>query len=98
MTSPIRKAAENDDDFVEAFLLENPGLLAERPHLYRVLPPPLRVHRENLAAHMAPMIRALRAHAWALAARADGGLAAGRAAAGLQTRVQAAAVALLRTH
>ncbi|MBV9654850.1 MAG: hypothetical protein JOZ42_09850 [Acetobacteraceae bacterium] len=98
MTSPIRKPAETDDDFVEAFLSANPGWLAERPHLYRVLTPPLRVHGEHLADHMAAMIRAERVHAAAMAARADGVLAAGRAAAGLQTRVQAAAVALLRTH
>jgi uncharacterized protein YigA (DUF484 family) len=97
MTSAIRKPDEADGAFVEAFLRANPGWLAERPHLYRVLTPPLRVHGEHLADHMAAMIRAERAHATAMAARADGVLAAGRAAAGLQTRVQVAAIALLRT-
>lgn len=98
MTSLSRKAAEAEDDRVEAFLRANPGWLAERPHLYRVLMPPQRVHGEHLADHMVAMIRAERTHAAAMAARADGVLAAGRAAAGLQTRVQTAVVALLRSH
>lgn len=97
MTSPSRKALAEEDGRIEAFLRANPAWLAERPHLYRVLTPPQRVHGEHLADHMAAMVRAERSHAAAMAARADGVLAAGRAAAGLQTRVHAAVIALLRS-
>ena len=38
---------------VAAFLRANPGWLAEHPELYQVLAPPLRVHGEGLADHMA---------------------------------------------
>ena len=58
--------------------------------LYHVLAPPARVHGEGLADHMAAMLRAQRE-------RADGVLAAGRAAAGLAARVQEAVLALLRS-
>jgi uncharacterized protein YigA (DUF484 family) len=81
---------------VAAFLRANPGWLAENPELYRVLAPPVRVHGDILADHMAAMIRAARADAAAMAERADGVLAAGRAAAGLACRVQEAVVALMR--
>ena len=46
---------------------------------------------------MAAMVRAERAHAAAMAERADNVLAAGRAAAGLAARVQEAVLALLRS-
>ena len=45
---------------------------------------------------MAAMVQAERAHAAAMEERADGVLAAGRAAAGMATRVQEAVLALLR--
>lgn len=76
---------------VAAFLRANPGWLAEHPELYQVLAPPLRVHGEGLADHMAAMLRAERE-------RADFVLAAGRAAAGLAARVQDAVLALLRSR
>ena len=82
---------------VEAFLRANPSWLADNPDLYRVLVPPTRVHGEHLADHMAAMVRAERAHAAAMAERADDVLAAGRAAAGLTGRVQEAVLALLRS-
>lgn len=94
-----RAAVTLDDDLAEEvadFLRANPTFLAERPELYRVLTPPQRIHGEPLADHMAAMIRVERAHAAAMASRADGVLAAGRAAAGLAGRVQEAVVALLR--
>jgi hypothetical protein len=53
------------------------------------------VHGERFADHMAAMLRAERAHAAAMAERADGVLAAGRAAAGLASRVQEAVLALI---
>jgi len=81
---------------VVAFLRGNPGWLAAHPELYRVLTPPSRVHGEHLADHMAAMVRAERLHAAAMAERADGVLAAGRAAAGLAGRVHEAVLALLR--
>ncbi len=87
-----------DPALVEAFLRARPSWLAETPELYRVLAPPSRVHGEPLADHMAAMVRAERSHAAAMAARADGVLAAGRAAAGLALRVQQAVLALIHTR
>ncbi len=81
-----------------AFLRARPRFLAERPELYRVLAPPRRVHGEAIADHMAAMIHAGREHAAAMAARADGVLAAGRAAAGIAGRVQEAVLTLIATH
>jgi uncharacterized protein YigA (DUF484 family) len=81
---------------VVAFLRGHPQFLAEHPELYRVLAPPLRVHGDALADHMAAILRAERAHSAAMAERADGVLAAGRAAAGLAGRVHDAVVALIR--
>jgi uncharacterized protein YigA (DUF484 family) len=93
-----RKPAGLQADGVAAFLRANPGWLAENTELYRVLAPPHRVHGEVLADHMAAMLAAERAHAQDMSARADGVLAAGRAAAGLADRVQEAVVALMRAH
>jgi uncharacterized protein YigA (DUF484 family) len=76
--------------FVEAFLRANPAWLATRPDLYGVLEPPLRLHGDGVADHMAAMLRKQRE-------RADGLLAAGRATAGLAARVQDAVLALLRS-
>ena len=95
MTQPHRKPALDDVAFVVAFLRANPKFLADRPDLYRALSPPARIHGEALADHMAAMLRAERMHAATMAERADGVLAAGRAAAGLTQRVHAAVLALL---
>jgi len=84
-----------DPEAVAAFLTAHPRFLADRPALYRVLAPPRRVHGEGLADHMAEMVRAERAHAAAMAERADGVLAAGRAAAGMTARVHEAVLALI---
>ncbi len=81
---------------VAAFLRAHPRFLAERPELYRALAPPRRVHGEALADHMAAMLSAEREFAGAMAERADGVLAAGRAAAGMAQRVQEAVLALIR--
>ncbi|HEY8289291.1 MAG TPA: hypothetical protein VIG49_08490 [Acetobacteraceae bacterium] len=89
--------SEADAAFVAAFLRTNPDWLAANPDLYRILVPPARVHGERLADHMAAMVQAERAHAAAMAERADDVLAAGRAAAGLTGRVQEAVLALLRS-
>ena len=70
-----------DEALVAAFLREHPAWLSEHPELYRVLAPPERVHGDGLADHMAAMLRAAREDAAEMAARADGVLAAGRAAA-----------------
>jgi len=96
MTAPRRVPEPADAAHVAAFLRDHPSFLAERPDLYRVLLPPVRVHGDVLADHMAAMLRAERGHASAMADRADGVLAAGRAAAGLAARVQAAVLALIR--
>ncbi len=84
-----------DPDAVAAFLRAHPRFLAEQPELYRILAPPQRVHGEVLADHMAAMVRTERAHAAAMAERADGVLAAGRAAAGMTARVHEAVLALI---
>jgi uncharacterized protein YigA (DUF484 family) len=97
MTSLPRPAASLTAEEVEAFLRAHPTFLAERPAIYRVLAPPQRLHGDKLTDHMAAMLRAERAHANAMAERADGVLAAGRAAAGLAGRVQEAVLALLQT-
>ena len=97
MTLPLLQPDEPEAALVEAFLRAHPTWLAEHPGLYRLLAPPVRVHGEQLADHMAAMVHAERAHAAAMAERADNVLAAGRAAAGLAARVQEAVLALLRS-
>ncbi|HXT78752.1 MAG TPA: DUF484 family protein [Acetobacteraceae bacterium] len=89
---------EADAAFVAAFLRAHPAWLAVNPDLYRILAPPARVHGDRLADHMAAMVQVERAHAAAMAERADDVLAAGRAAAGLTGRVQEAVLALLRSN
>ncbi len=84
---PLPDAAESE--LVAAFLRAHPAWLAEHPELYRLLAPPRRVHGEVLSDHMAAMLRAERAHASEL-------IDAGRAAAGMAGRVQAAVLALMR--
>ena len=88
MSLPLGGAA--DAAFVEAFLRANPTWLANRPDLYSVLEPPVRLHGDGVADHMAAMLRMQRE-------RADGLLAAGRATAGLAGRVQDAVLALFRS-
>lgn len=79
-----------EGELVEAFLRANPAWLAQHPELYGVLEPPVRMHGEGVADHMAAMLRVQRA-------RVDGLLAAGRASASLASRVQDAVLALLRS-
>jgi uncharacterized protein YigA (DUF484 family) len=81
---------------VEAFLVANPAFLAERPHLFRVLEPPRRVHGERIADHMAAMLGAERRRARVLEAEIDAAAAAGRAGQGLNFRVRLAVLALMR--
>lgn len=83
-------------DAVAAFLRANPSWLAEHPELYLFLSPPVRVHGDGLADHMAAMVRAARARAANMAEQAHGAIAAGRAAAGLAARVYEAVLALMR--
>jgi len=90
MSLPDPDTGEPEAALVEAFLRANPAWLADRPDLYRVLQPPMRVHGDGLADHMAAMLRVQRE-------RADGLLAAGRATAGLAGRVQDAVLALFRS-
>lgn len=97
MTRPLLHPDDPESAFVEAFLRGHPDWLSGHPDLYRLLNPPIRVHGEHLADHMAAMVQAERAHAAAMAERADNVLAAGRAAAGLAARVQEAVLALLRS-
>ncbi|HKM64578.1 MAG TPA: DUF484 family protein [Acidisphaera sp.] len=94
MSATTRKL-DDEAEAVAAFLRAHPHFLAERPDLYRALIPPVRVHGETLADHMAAMIQAERAQSAVLAERADGVLAAGRAAAGMAARVQEAVLRLI---
>lgn len=97
----MRSLQGDDDgaaDEVAAFLRACPGFLAERPDLYRALIPPRRIHGEPMADHMVAMLHAERQHAAAMAERADGVLAAGRAAAGIAARVQCAVLTLIGAH
>lgn len=98
MSLPEGEQDPAEAEQVEAFLRARPRFLAERPELYRALLPPRRVHGEPLADHMAAMLQAERRHAAAMAERADGVLAAGRAAAGIAGRVQFAVLALIATN
>jgi uncharacterized protein YigA (DUF484 family) len=84
-----------DAESVARYLRANPSFLAERPELYRVLEPPARVHGETMADHMAAMLRAERTHARDMQGQAFSVLQAGRAAAGIAERIQAAVIALL---
>ncbi len=93
---PVNPAGRIEGAEVAAFLRANPGWLRDNPEIYRVLQPPLRLHGDELADHMAAMLARERAHAQAECARADSVLAAGRAAAGLAARVQDAVLALIR--
>ncbi len=93
-------AAARDDDglvpeAVAAWLRAHPHFLAETPELYRRLAPPVRVHGEALADHMAAMLHAERAHAAELAEHAQFVLTARRADAGMAERVQEAVLALM---
>jgi uncharacterized protein YigA (DUF484 family) len=81
---------------VAAFLRANPSWLADNPDLYLLLTPPVRVHGESIADHMAAMVRAARAQAAERSAETNGVVAAGRAAAGLAARVHEAVLALMR--
>lgn len=94
MAKPVARAAALEAADVAAFLRANPGFLAAHPDLYHSMAPPVRVHGEVLADHMAAMLIAARAHAAGMAARADSVLEAGRATAGMSARVQSAVLAL----
>jgi uncharacterized protein YigA (DUF484 family) len=89
---------ETDADSVAAYLRAHPSFLVERQELYRSLEPPARVHGDVLADHMAAMLRAERAHARDMQGQASSVLQAGRAAAGIAERIQAAVLALLQAN
>lgn len=73
---------------VATYLAAHPAFLAERPGLYRALHPPVRVHGERLADHMAALLAAARAETGTVADQARG-------AQELGLRVSAAAIALI---
>ncbi|MGH7083620.1 MAG: hypothetical protein ACREFN_01335 [Acetobacteraceae bacterium] len=87
--SSVRRLDLPDPASVAAFLRANPAWLAENPELYRTLVPPVRVHGEPLADHMAAMLEAARAEA-------SDALAAGRAGRSLAGRIEEAILALVR--
>lgn len=73
---------------VAAFLRAHPAWLAENPDIYRLLTPPVRVHGDVFADHMAAMLAAARAETRAL-------LASERVARDLTGRVEHAVLALI---
>ena len=83
-------------ELVEAFLRDHPDFLAERPDLYLQLEPPLRVHGERMADHMAAMLAAARVHVREVNADMQAALDNGRAGLGLAARVSEAVLALMR--
>ena len=85
------KAAETDTATVAAFLRANPGWLAANPELYAALHPPVRVHGERMADHMAAMLDRARAGAAALAHATE----ERRAADSFAERVQEAVLAVM---
>ncbi|MDA8050106.1 MAG: hypothetical protein M0002_08890 [Rhodospirillales bacterium] len=89
MSATPRRLDLPQPEAVVAFLRAHPGWLAENPELYRTLAPPVRVHGEPLADHMAAMLEVARAQTNTL-------LAVGRAARSLAGRVEEAVLALVR--
>lgn len=85
------------DAAVAAFLRARPDWLAEHAHLYRSLSPPVRVHGEAMADHMAAMLQAERRRAAELARQAEELLDHRRADSSLAERVQSAVLSLIRT-
>lgn len=81
---------------VEAWLRDHPDFLAQRPDLYLQLEPPLRVHGERMADHMAAMLAAARVHVREVDADMQAALSTGRAGLGLAARVGEAVLALMR--
>jgi uncharacterized protein len=88
MTATRRRLDLPAPQAVAAFLRAHPRWLAENPELYRTLAPPVRVHGEPLADHMAAMLAAARAQTSRL-------LAVGRVAQNLGGRVEQAVLALV---
>ncbi|WP_424137797.1 hypothetical protein [Roseomonas chloroacetimidivorans] len=70
---PEDPVSEGEAARVAAYLAAHPGFLAERPSLYRSLHPPVRVHGETLADHMAALLSAARAETGAVAEAARSG-------------------------
>ena len=83
-------------DAVESWLRQHPDFLALRPDLYLELEPPLRVHGERMADHMAAMLAAARVHVREVDADMQAALSTGRAGLGLAARVGEAVLALMR--
>jgi len=77
-----------DEAMVAAWLAANPRFLVENPSLYEVLEPPVRLHGQVFADHMAAMLTAARSGGRAAAIRRE-------AAESLAARVQAAVLALI---
>jgi uncharacterized protein YigA (DUF484 family) len=83
---------------VEAYLRDHPEFLALRPDLYRELEPPVRVHGERVADHMAAMLAAERRRLRGLEAEMTAAAQAGRAGGALTMRVRLAVLALMRSQ
>jgi len=82
-------------EMMEAWLRDHPDFLAQRPDLYLELEPPLRIHGERIADHMAAMLAAARVHVREVDADMQAALSTGRAGLGLAARVGEAVLALM---
>lgn len=83
---------------VTEFLRAHPDFLAQQPDLYRLLNPPIRVHGERVADHMAAMIAAERRRLRAIEAELVANVTARRVDLQLTMRVRLAVVALMRAQ
>ena len=83
-------------EMMEAWLRDHPDFLALRPDLYLRLEPPMRVHGERMADHMAAMLAAARVHVREVDADMQAALTTDRAGLGLAARVGEAVLALMR--
>lgn len=81
---------------VAAFLRAHPDFLAQQPDLYRLLNPPIRIHGERVADHMAAMIAAERRRLRSIEAELVANVTARRTDWHLTARVRLAALALMR--
>lgn len=83
---------------VAHFLRAHPDFLAQQPDLYRSLNPPIRIHGEHVADHMAAMIAAERRRLRAVEAELLSMVSNCRADFQLSARIRLAVMALMRTQ
>jgi len=83
---------------VAEFLRAHPDFLASQPDLYWALEPPVRIHGERIADHMAAMIAAGRRRMRAIEAELLANVSARRVDLHLSAQIRLAVMALMRAH